>query len=546
MRLKQVMERLLVDQLDGNLETSLIGNFDMERRADKFHHSRRAAYGVAYGVFGDLPGSPIQGDEKAWGLVLRMFDILCDLQREDGVWNWFVEKTGKMHSCGLVWSLHAFLRVLTDFGEHVPAPLRERVEAMVRRALAPRLRDATAFIESGRHAASKNIFAHSTLELWEGGRLFDEPEWTRLAEDALERVVAMQFPDGYWPDANDHRGPTVAYDQVTLRAISSYALRSGSEAALEAVRRGAEFHRWLSYPNGSCVETIDERNRHGAKARSGLVWALAPFDATRGVAALAAERLGDGDPGVPGAVGPIPFDAWKATPAEDVAPAPPPEGARVFETIPAAVMRRRPWQVCLSGATTRVPSRTFHHDLQNHFSAWHDAAGLVIGGGNALLDPRFSTFRFHGLYLADSGETEAIEDGLRLRLRYGAVWATLEARRLDDHTLQLDARAEGDLPPDSEFAFHLRGRSGETVRFGEYELPLTDWAFWRACPEEIGSFDVGPLTVASPGHVFLMWPCRPMQIYDPPALLDLEDAVLRASAYIAEGPARITVRVKES
>lgn len=549
MFLKQRMADLIVERLGGDLEQQLVGNFDMERRADKLHHSRRAAYGVAYGVFGDLPGSPIQGDEKAWELVLRMFEILCDFQREDGAWDWYIESRGKTYTCGLVWALYSFIRVLADFGEHVPAPLRERVATMVRKATEPRLVDAKAFLETGRHKASKNIFAHSALELWAAGPLFSEPEWTAVAAEALERVVSMQFPDGYWPDANDHRGPTVAYDQVTLQAVSNYALLSGSEAALEAVRRGAEFHRWLSYPDGSCVETIDERNRYGGKVREGLIWTLAPFEATRGVAALTAERLASFEPAEPhplgGVIGPIAVDAWQATPDEDVAATPPPEGERVFGTIPAAVMRRRPWQVCLSGATTQVPSRTYHHDLQNHFSAWRDAAGLLIGGGNALLDPRFSTFRFQGLYLADAGETETIEDGLRLRLRYGEITATLEVRLVEDDALQLDVRAEGDLPPDSEFAFHLRGLFGETVRFGEDELPLTDWAFWRGFAEDVASFTVGPVTVTTPPGMLLMWPCRPMFIYDPPALLELEQAVLRVSVGLAEGPARITVRVED-
>lgn len=87
MRLRDAMRQLIVRDLRRDYEETLLGDFDETRRADTFHHARRLAYGAACGVFGHLEDSPIQGDEDVWQRVLRMFDIVCDWQREDGLWD---------------------------------------------------------------------------------------------------------------------------------------------------------------------------------------------------------------------------------------------------------------------------------------------------------------------------------------------------------------------------------------------------------------------------------------------------------------------------
>ncbi|HRU07151.1 MAG TPA: hypothetical protein P5137_15400, partial [Candidatus Brocadiia bacterium] len=487
MNLKRTLGQWLIEALSAGVRGLIVDGFDRERRADTSHHGRGAAYAAAYAVFTPFPGNPVHGREDLWDAVLQMFDIVCEDQRPDGWWNWYVPATQKTHGLNHVWSMFSWLRLVQDFGERFGAERRERVERMLRAAMTCRVEGARAYLDTGRHPASKNIFAHATLALWLAGSVFDEPGWTTLAAAALDKCFATQFSDGYWPDANIHRGPTSLYNTVTLSAASAYARLSGSASALQAVRRAAEYHLWMSYPDGTAVETPDERNRYSAQVRGALAWSLAPFEPTRAVAAFFAERCASQPPPGPGerhgalrvdSWSSMPVDIWKAIPDEEVEPQRQPQGRHVFPTIPAAALNKDPWFVCLSGATTTVPSSHFHHDLQCHLSAWRAGAGLVIGGGNSLLDPRFSSFRFQGLYLASAGRASATEDGLSLSLDYGPILAFLDAA-VDGPTLRLTASAQGPLPPDSEFAIHLPHLFGKALNLGPAELGLKDWAFWN-------------------------------------------------------------------
>jgi hypothetical protein len=336
------------------------------------------------------------------------------------------------------------------------------------------------------------------------------------------------------------------YNTVSLKAVAAYALKGGDRRALEAVQRAAAYHLAASYPDGSCVETFDERNRYSAAPATGLTWMLSPFASTRGVAAFFGRGLMDRPPDAkPAAISAMQVDSWRATPDEEVVPAEHPTQAKVLLTIPALTVRRGPWFACLSGATTRLPSTHFHHDLQNHVSVWHDRLGVTVGGGNSLHDPRLSTFFFHGVYLADEGSVEAIAGGGRLRLRYGLIRAVADLTFPDDLTARFDARAEGDLPEDAEFACCLYRLHGKPVTLADgVERTLGEYVFWAGFPDENRSFRAGKVTVSADRPLRAMWPCRPVNIYDPPALLPIEQAVLRVSVSLKDGPARLTLRVE--
>jgi len=549
--LKRYLRARIVSALNADLQDCLVGRFDEERRADTNHHCRRGAYVAAFGVFGPIEESPIRGNEKVWDMVLRMFDRICDWQKEDGWWRWYQPDTRKMYATDYHWAAFSWMRLLQDFGDRIDAPRRARIEKMLRLTIPNRLTKAREYLDTGRHQGSKNIFFACSLELWMAGKFIDERAWRTTAEEAIERAAATQFEDGYWPDGNIHRGPTTRYNFVSLRSLSAYARMSGSESVRRTVARAAEYHRRLSYPDGSSVETVDERNRYSPGRMEGLAFCLAPFPETRPTAALfAGEAEVEPDEGKspPGA---IEIDSWAATPDEEVEPKPLKEETLVLQTIPAAVARMGPWYACLSGATTTIPSRQFHHDLQCHLSLWRDGLGLVAGGGNSLLDPRFSTFRFQGTYLAEKGAVEANKDGAMLRLTYGGIKAEVELSFDDDRTARFVAHADGPLPPDSEFALQLPGLFGRKLVNETYvslglEFPLVDWAFWRTLPEADNRFRIGALLFAADRPMNVMWPCDPAHIYDPPARLPLESAVLRVAVALSEGPATLTVRSEES
>jgi hypothetical protein len=58
----------------------------------------------------------------------------------------------------------------------------------------------------------------------------------------------------------------------------------------------------------------------------------------------------------------------------------------------AAVRRRGPWYLVVSAITAPVPNSRWIQDRQNFVSVYHEAAGVVLGGGDTKLQPGWSTF----------------------------------------------------------------------------------------------------------------------------------------------------------
>jgi len=525
----------------------LLGDFDEERRADTVHAKRGEAYAFARGVTMDFPGNSVFGSDQAWDCVIRLLDRVCEWMHDDGTWSWYLPTTKKTHTINYSWSLLYWMRLVEDFGDRLGSERCGRLDRMFRATLSSRYNAAKRYlIDPLSKSTSLNIFTHWILELWYGGRLLDESEWEGIGEEVMRQIISLQFVDGYWPDSNVHRGPVGNYNIITLWGVSTYALYSNDRSALEAVRRAADYHFYLSYPDGSCVETVDERNRHHVgTVNPKLVCSLAPFPETRPYAAHFAERLmANMAPAELDVGGAAPFcDTLHAVPDSEVVPLGRGDFRREFATIPALVERRGPWYACLSGATTDVPGGMFHHDLQNHLSIWHDDAGLVIGGGNSLHDPPFSSFRFDSCYLAGGGEVAVVDGVCSLRLRYGEIEAHVEVILVDDYTIAIRACSQGHLPADSEFAVHLPGRFGEACRTSYGDVPMDDRSIYRAGGGDAGDFSVGALTFASQSLWRIEWPQTPVNIYNLPLRLPVESAVMRLAARLEGKPVEVRITI---
>src|SRR5262249_23709453 len=87
-------------------------------------------------------------------------------------------------------------------------------------------------------------------------------EWEELGAKVMHRFAREeQAPDGYWGEHNDS-GPTTGYNYLTFAALALYWEHSGDKAALEALRRGTDFHKYFTSPHGTPIEVINDRNRH--------------------------------------------------------------------------------------------------------------------------------------------------------------------------------------------------------------------------------------------------------------------------------------------
>jgi hypothetical protein len=106
------------------------------------------------------------------------------------------------------------------------------------------------------------------------------------------------------------------------------------------------------------------------------------------------------------------------------------------------------------------------------------------------------------------------------------------------------ACTDGKIPEDSDFAIHLPFRHGGTFRAGTgQEIPMDDRGIWSGGGGDVGSFSVGPLQFESPTVWLALWPLPPINIYDVPRRLPLEQAVLRLAARLTGQPVEIRMRV---
>ena len=539
MDLRGYMQEVIVQGLSDYHESLLASDADRARDSGEAMVRSEGAYGLAFGVFGDMEASPIRGDERVWDSVVRRLELVCAQQEATGA----AEKSKAFHP-GAVFS---WLRSVQDYGEHIDLALRERIERTLRPALEGYANQIPQYMEDGTRRTSGNLWMYWMLNVWLGGQIYDIPEWEASGRETLERAIGLQFSDGYWPDSFPYRGPIIRYNTVAISRVAAYALASGRQPAVEALERAAAFHRYCSYPNGACIATFDERSRGvGTAPNPKLMWSLAPFESTRAHAAYFAERLrakyGTQVPQQPAP--PLLVDAWRHTPEGEVEPIETVDFEHVLPTVPALVARRPPWYVCLSAAATSHAPRFCHHDLQSHLSLWHDRVGVISGGGNSMYDPLFSTFLFHGLYLAAEGNVEASNGAAEVRLNYGPIRAFLQVSFLDDQTVQLDARAEGDLPQDSQFALHFPQLAGDRFAFDDYERTLDEEGYFTSLSADIRTCRVGPFAIESSNLLVFAWPLAPASAYGPQTRQPgLNNAIFRMGADLAAGPARITVRV---
>lgn len=244
-----------------------------------------------------------------------------------------------------------------------------------------------------------NIPAYHATGLFVAGRAFHRPEWQQQARDYMQMLIAEQTEHGWW---TEHNGPVVLYNRVYLEALGIYHALTGEQAVLPALERGNRYHLNYLYPNGAQIETVDERNPYPplkiVTADDGSVSYEPPqitihpglyfTDAGRAYLAAQLQHLVKRDPaGIDGVEFLYLFLPETAN-------------ALNFTTGPARrhrmgdealVAREDPWIVSLSAyCCPRTPSR-FIQDRQNLASIYHRDIGLILGGGNTKLQPRWST-----------------------------------------------------------------------------------------------------------------------------------------------------------
>jgi hypothetical protein len=238
---------------------------------------------------------------------------------------------------------------------------------------------------------SPNHYAQWASILHFAGRVFQNKEWEALGARVLRRFAAVeQMPDGYWGEHN-RSGPTTGYNHLTLTGLALYYEYSRDPEVLPALRRATDFHEYFTYPDGTPVEVINDRNRYWGVSAWGQ-FAFTNFADGRRYAEFLAGFFHPQKLSID-SLGRLSQDAlyYHEGPVQPI----PQDQKNYFRqmSIPAGIRKTGPWVVCLSGLiSTQAVNNQFYLDRQGNLSVFHEKLGLIITGANSKRQPELATF----------------------------------------------------------------------------------------------------------------------------------------------------------
>ncbi len=322
-------------------------------------------------------GNPYYKDPKILTTIIAGGEALIREQDSKGMWPFNKNGSywGQTYMC---WTYSRWIRTYLLIRDDLSAPQRSLWSTALKKGYDG--------ISKSEFKRITNISAQHAAGLYLAGLAFNRDDWKNQAREFLHRVIAAQNEHGYW---SEHSGPTVIYGYVYVDALGIYYAFSRDQAAARALERASVFHLNFTYPDGSNIETVDERNPYhtGASYNHNVGFTFSP----EGRAFLEKEWTNLN---------------WNLT-ADSLSsyllyglegPMLTPKGESSFTLIEggearAAVTRKGPWLFVLSAYTSPLVQDRWIQDRQNLVSVWHDATKLILGGGNTKLQPAWSNRR---------------------------------------------------------------------------------------------------------------------------------------------------------
>ena len=457
--------------------------------------------------------NPRYRDPKMRDLAVRIGDLVTEAS-EKGQYDAWPDN----HRDTYMW-LDAYRLLERDLDGVRRARWREQLERYITKlAEETALRQDFALYNSPFIRTSPNHYAlwASTTHL--AGRIFGNKAWEELGARVMHRFAAEeQSPDGYWGEHNNS-GPTPGYNYLTLAAVALYYEHSRDPAALTALRRSTDFHKYFTYPDGTPVDVINDRNRHWTVSD----WAhfgFSHFPDGRRYAefltgfksedSLNLETLGRIAQNAlyyhDGATARIPQDEQRA--AHQM-------------SVPAGIRKTGPWVVCLSGLiSTQAVDSQFYLDRQGHLSVFHEKLGLIITGANSKRQPELATFRERHIgqlfHLPMSSRLQMRDRADRLSLSYHTFFADLDVAEPEPAraAFLFSITGKGRPPEEAYLTLQLVLKAGELLetagasrRLGTDRIELT--------AEELGgSLRHRGWTLKFDAPARLTWPVYPFNPY---------------------------------
>ncbi|MCC6288994.1 MAG: hypothetical protein IT249_14010 [Chitinophagaceae bacterium] len=371
---------------------------------------------------------------------------------------------------------------------------------------------------------SPNHYSIYASALLVAGHVFHKPEWIEMSTKVLHRFcVKEQAADGYWGE-HSQAGPTTGYDFLTLTQIALYWEYSKDPAALAALRRSTDFHKYFTYPDGTPVETINDRNRFWGISMWGQFGFSNFADGRRYAAFLASHFPYNGDLSSYGgnmqsfgriAQNVLYYHEGKTA----LIPQDKPNYAHAMK-IPAGIRKTGPWVTTYSGIIAPgVSQNNFFLDRQANFSVFNEHTGLIISGANSKRQPELATFTeitpTGSIHMPVSSYFNMAETADTLALAYNVFFATLSVPKPSADQLKFTINTTYKL--DSAVSFMniqlmlIAGKKLETAAGRKIILrdEIIDWG-----DAELGGWiKHNGWTLMIPTGMHLSWPVLPFDPY---------------------------------
>lgn len=466
------------------------------------------------------PENPYYRDPAVLEAIMDGGDALIHEADETGQWEFRKKDGSTWGKIYMPWTYSRWIRTYGIIKDAMPPERRAAWEKALRRGYEG--------IAKQELNSMHNIPVHHAMGLYHAGQVLGRDDWMTTAQAFLRRAADKQHPDGYW---SENSGPVVGYNMVYMDALGVYYALSQDEAVLDALRRGAVFHLNFTYPNGSSVETIDERQVY----RAGIGLPNVGFTHTpegRGYVKRQWEFLKRRPSPVTSAEGAAMYLVYGGS--GEVMPAPGFTRPHQYVTgdRKALVRREGPWFICMSGYTARVPNSRWIQDRQNMVSLYHDSTGVFLGGGNTKLQPLWSTFTVGDptllqhkgeeepdfrpppgiLHVATDANISPAE--LRLNLDYAGTSCSVTADLGSSRTARLRYALDSKTSEPVQAHLPLIPAMGKTWKTAAGRSGVLGDTAWSLGPGEAGEWvEHDRMRISLPPDASLTWPVLPHNPY---------------------------------
>lgn len=467
-------------------------------------------------------------DPKMLALAIKIGDLLAD-EDEKGTF----EPRGDSDWDTSLW-LEAYRVLEKDLGEE----RRARWQKAIQRNVALVQPDAEERLDFPWYntpyiGTSPNHYAQYAGNLLMAGLTFGNKEWEELGAKILQRFSTVeQTPDGYWGE-HSRQGPTTGYDYITLSQVALYWELTKDPAAMKAMRRSTDFHKYYTFPDGTPVDVINDRNRHWSPS-AWAQYAFSHFPDGRGYAEFLTSFF-DPDALSMSDLGRLSQDALYYH--EGPVAKPPIQQERFSHRmeIPVGIRKTGAWVVVLSGVVdTHSPNNRFYLERQGHIGIFHEKLGMIITGANSKRQPEIATFsETYGEYEAHtplSTRLQMSDAQDRLSVGFNTFWGDLLVPTPSDEemTFRFVINGRGRPAEDLRINLQLALTPGETLETGTGRKVTLGSEAIELSPDDLGgSIRHHGWTMQLDPAASLTWPFYPQNPYTDSPETELRYAIGR-------------------